>query len=553
MAGVNNMVVAVLLATVAERGGAGTVDAVLAAAGERRTVRELADLDGWTSAEQARRLFEAAAAGLADPAIARRAGERALSSVPGNPLPALLGALPDPGSALVFIADHLRARATLGELTCAAVGASSMALTLRVGPEARPSRMLCEYLSGVVTCVPTLFGLPPAVVEEPRCQVRGDEACQFSVRWEVAVDGGGGAPAPSPARVGGPPGAGAGSRGRRPPPGAGASAPLGALLAFARDLVPVTDLVAAADRLAAVAGGLCGGRAVVLRWDDAADRLVEAARVGRRPGPAAGGAGVAACRDLLQRLDRRGHPLPLRARSTEPAVADLCRLAGFGDGFLVPLHAHGASYGVLLVEAIGTDDRVLAGVMAAARLAAAAVARGDLRQRSARRAVEDPVTGLPGAGLLRRLAEPVLGAARRGGGRGALVVVDVDGLAEANTTHGREGGDRLLAAVADLLRGVVREADTVARISDDEFAVLLPAAASGEEAEAVAHRLRVACSTTVALGGSRWPLTVSVGVARVGPDDAFDRLLARAERSLATGRLTASAGTVRAAVAGPLS
>lgn len=555
------MVVAVLLAAVAEQGGAASVEAVLAAAGEPRSVRQLADLDGWTSPEQARALFEAAAAVLGDPDIARRAGERAFA-VPGNPLPALLRALPDPASALLFIADHMAVRASFGELTCAHVAAGSALLTLRVGPEVRPSRAMCEYLAGVVATVPTLFGIPPAAVEEPTCQARGDASCGFTVRWEAAATATATATVPRGTTSSGPlldgpsldrPSLDRPSLGG-PPPGAASRAALGTLLAFGHELATVTDPIAVADRLAAAVGVLCAAGAVVLGWDDRSDRLVEAGRAGRRRAPEAGTVGVAACGDLLRRLDRRGRPLPLRARSTEPALDDLCRLAGFGDGFVVPLRAHGASYGVLLVEATGGDGQVLATAMAAARMASAALARGDLRTRCARQAAEDPVTGLPGTGTLRSLAEPVLGTARRLGGRGALVVVDIDGLAAANAAHGRQGGDRLLAAAADLLREALRDADSVARVGDDEFAVLLPGVSSDEEAETVATRLRAACDTTVGLGDTWWPLSVSVGVARVGPDDAFDRLLARAERSLADGRRAAGAVLgARAVAGGPLS
>jgi len=100
------------------------------------------------------------------------------------------------------------------------------------------------------------------------------------------------------------------------------------------------------------------------------------------------------------------------------------------------------------------------------------------RKRSAdrawRRANFDALTDLPNQSLLRDRLTQAIALARRQGGGGAVLVVDIDHLREINRLYGHESGDEVLQQVAERLRGNVRDSDSVARIGDDEFAVLAP-------------------------------------------------------------------------------
>ena len=85
----------------------------------------------------------------------------------------------------------------------------------------------------------------------------------------------------------------------------------------------------------------------------------------------------------------------------------------------------------------------------------------------------DPLTGLPNRSLLQSRLEQALQHPLREGGTVALLFLDLDRFKEINDTFGHAGGDRLLQGVAERLRGLQREGDTLARFGGDEFALLL--------------------------------------------------------------------------------
>ncbi len=145
-------------------------------------------------------------------------------------------------------------------------------------------------------------------------------------------------------------------------------------------------------------------------------------------------------------------------------------------------------------------------------------------------AYRDPLTGLANQDLFVEVAEMALARARRGEVSVAVLSLDLDRFKLANDTLGKDGGDRLLLAVAERLGGVIRDTDTLARRGGDEFLVLLSdleRTVVGEMtgpllyAETVAGRVREALARPFSIDGTEIYVSASVGIA-VFPDDADD-------------------------------
>jgi diguanylate cyclase (GGDEF)-like protein len=86
----------------------------------------------------------------------------------------------------------------------------------------------------------------------------------------------------------------------------------------------------------------------------------------------------------------------------------------------------------------------------------------------------DSLTGLLNRRRFRVELDQYVSFTARYGGRGAVMVIDIDGLKEVNDRLGHQAGDTLIRRVAEILRERVRGTDLVARLSGDEFAVLMP-------------------------------------------------------------------------------
>jgi diguanylate cyclase (GGDEF)-like protein len=115
----------------------------------------------------------------------------------------------------------------------------------------------------------------------------------------------------------------------------------------------------------------------------------------------------------------------------------------------------------------------------------------------------------------------------------AVLFIDVDDFKGINDTLGHTVGDVLLATVAERLRRCVREADTVARMGSDEFAVILTDIRHPLDASLLADKIAAAIAVPQNVGGQQILLDVSIGIALAPNDgDEPELLLSNAHLAL---------------------
>ena len=168
------------------------------------------------------------------------------------------------------------------------------------------------------------------------------------------------------------------------------------------------------------------------------------------------------------------------------------------------------------------NQALLAQVQANERLQAA------LREQ----AVRDPLTALHNRRHLEEAAPAVIGFARRKQQPLTLALLELDHFKTVHDRHGRAGGDRLLIAVAELLRRACRSSDMVCRWGGEEFLVLMTDT-SHDVASGVLLRLKQALANArvVLEGGATLdPISFTAGiVSLVEGDHSLDDLMRRAD------------------------
>ena len=182
--------------------------------------------------------------------------------------------------------------------------------------------------------------------------------------------------------------------------------------------------------------------------------------------------------------------------------------------------------------AAGAQDYLTKGSMdieALMRAAHYAIERQRAQSTLARRALEDPLTGLGNRAMLLDRLSLALNRRRRAESPVALIFLDLDGFKAINDTHGHAAGDAVLIAVAGALRDALRTEDTVARFGGDEFAALCEDVPDVDAAGLVAGRI-VAGMRGLGRGGH--VVSVSVGIALSDPAVTAERLLARADEAM---------------------
>ncbi|WP_301276100.1 EAL domain-containing protein [Dechloromonas sp.] len=133
----------------------------------------------------------------------------------------------------------------------------------------------------------------------------------------------------------------------------------------------------------------------------------------------------------------------------------------------------------------------------------------------------DVLTGLLNRFSLKGRLDQALAAARRDGGRVAVMFIDLDRFKLINDTLGHHVGDLLLIDVANRLRDAVRDSDVVARLGGDEFVVMLTAIENSSGVALVAEKLVKAVGELYVIEGHDLYITPSIGIA-IFPTDGGD-------------------------------
>lgn len=109
----------------------------------------------------------------------------------------------------------------------------------------------------------------------------------------------------------------------------------------------------------------------------------------------------------------------------------------------------------------------------------------------------------------------------------SIIIIDLDGLKKVNDLQGHGAGDRLITALAAIMREALQEHGLKARIGGDEFAVLLPGT-DEENTEAVMERLRQ-CQVAHNERESKFPVHFSMGAATAYSGDQLTCLWKQAD------------------------
>jgi len=154
----------------------------------------------------------------------------------------------------------------------------------------------------------------------------------------------------------------------------------------------------------------------------------------------------------------------------------------------------------------------------------------DILARYREAAEHDPLTGLCNR---RGFEEALLRRGHAAGGKGTLLVCDVDHFKQVNDVHGHGTGDAVLVELSRQFVEALPPDALAARFGGEEFIAYIPRLSLAEvEAIAFAGRARVEATDWLALGVSQ-AVTISIGVAQHLPEDrTVHDAIARADRSL---------------------
>jgi PAS domain S-box-containing protein/diguanylate cyclase (GGDEF)-like protein/excisionase family DNA binding protein len=163
--------------------------------------------------------------------------------------------------------------------------------------------------------------------------------------------------------------------------------------------------------------------------------------------------------------------------------------------------------------------------------------------RLLREALRDATTGLPNRVLLLDRVEQALARGEHSG-RIAVIDVAVDRLDSIRESLGHDAVEDVLRTIANRLRATMRPGDTLARVTDDDFALVCERLSDGGEAISLAARIVAAVAEPICVDEQELSLTASAGIAFAGPGASPPSLMRNASVAVRRAHGRARSGTV---------
>jgi diguanylate cyclase (GGDEF)-like protein len=223
---------------------------------------------------------------------------------------------------------------------------------------------------------------------------------------------------------------------------------------------------------------------------------------------------------------------PADATADASEVRFLAELGG-SLMFQIPMVVNGQATGTVeLLSRTGQvlDDRQVAVAQTMANEAGILFENARLYAQIRHQAFFDHLTGLPNRALFGdRVAHALASPAGEDNRRSALLFVDIDDFKIINDRFGHDVGDQVLAGVAVRLQELLRPGDTVARLSGDEFGVLVEDVTDERQVRSIATRVIRAFDRPIETTDRAVRVSVSVGVAERSAAIDADSLISNAD------------------------
>lgn len=189
-------------------------------------------------------------------------------------------------------------------------------------------------------------------------------------------------------------------------------------------------------------------------------------------------------------------------------------------------HAKG---GWMTVDNVGTNllqESVIRGLVLNTR---DVTEQSVIKQQYMHQAFHDALTDLANRSLFLYQVGNALARAKRQQSPVTILFLDLDNFKNVNDSLGHAAGDRLLVEAARRLASSVRDSDLLARLSGDEFAVLVENSHDQAESLEIAERIRVSLARPFLLSGKEVFVTASVGIAQTAHGETADDLVRNAD------------------------